>query len=369
MRVLICGGGVIGAATAYYLAKRGAEPVIIERVGIACAASGKSGGFLALDWCDGTPLGPLARRSFELHREFADALPFDYGYRTLGTLSIVAGDHLHTANTPPSGPLHWLAEVASIRGQLGTTKTTAQVHPGQFTQALIDTAAQQGAQIRIGNATGIGLSADGSTATGVFVDDKLIEGDAVIIAMGPWSVLACAWLPLPAVYGLKGHSVVLRPDVAVSAHALFVEYRDSLGAEHAPEVFPRPDGTVYVCGLPGHDNLPIDPRDVQTDAAATETLMAMIAAFAPSLAHGDILAAQACYRPVTTDGLPMLGPVPDVQNVFVATGHNCWGILNAPASGEAMAQLVTEGVSDAVNLKPFDPARLAPGRFRAAAAE
>ena len=69
MRVLICGGGVIGASIAYFLSRRGAEAVVIERTGVACAASGKSGGFLALDWCDGTPLEALARRSFALHAE------------------------------------------------------------------------------------------------------------------------------------------------------------------------------------------------------------------------------------------------------------------------------------------------------------
>ncbi len=67
MRVLIVGGGVIGAAIAYFLSRRGAQAVVIERTDIACAASGKSGGFLALDWCDGAPLEPLAHRSFALH--------------------------------------------------------------------------------------------------------------------------------------------------------------------------------------------------------------------------------------------------------------------------------------------------------------
>ena len=64
MHVVICGGGVIGASVAYFLGRRGVRATVIERTGLACAASGKSGGFLALDWCDGTPLQSLARRSF-----------------------------------------------------------------------------------------------------------------------------------------------------------------------------------------------------------------------------------------------------------------------------------------------------------------
>ena len=83
MRVVICGGGVIGACTAYFLSLRQAEVVVVERTGVACAASGKSGGFLALDWCDGSPLAALGRRSFELHAELAGEFDGRWGYRRL----------------------------------------------------------------------------------------------------------------------------------------------------------------------------------------------------------------------------------------------------------------------------------------------
>ncbi len=77
MRVLIVGGGVIGASIAFRLSMRGAKVTVVERSGIACAASGKAGGFLALDWCDGSPLQHLARRSFALHADLAVALDDD----------------------------------------------------------------------------------------------------------------------------------------------------------------------------------------------------------------------------------------------------------------------------------------------------
>jgi glycine/D-amino acid oxidase-like deaminating enzyme len=62
MRIVICGGGAIGAAIAYFTSRRGARPTVIERDVLAGTASGKSGGFLALDWCRGSALDPLARR-------------------------------------------------------------------------------------------------------------------------------------------------------------------------------------------------------------------------------------------------------------------------------------------------------------------
>src|SRR5216110_1596940 len=88
--VVVCGAGVIGASVAYFLTRRGIAVTVVERSGVACAASGKSGGFLALDWCDGSPLGPLARASFALHAELAQKLPTDYGYRRMDTFMLAA---------------------------------------------------------------------------------------------------------------------------------------------------------------------------------------------------------------------------------------------------------------------------------------
>src|ERR1700740_1845845 len=87
MRVLICGGGVIGACTAYFLARRGVDVIVVERTEVACAASGKAGGFLASDWCTGSPLDSLARRSFVLHAQLAVEIEQDCGYRRMNAYS------------------------------------------------------------------------------------------------------------------------------------------------------------------------------------------------------------------------------------------------------------------------------------------
>jgi glycine/D-amino acid oxidase-like deaminating enzyme len=75
MRVVVCGGGVIGASTAYFLSRRGIDVIVVERTEVAAAASGKAGGFLARDWCAGSPLDALARRSFHLHAACPIKLP------------------------------------------------------------------------------------------------------------------------------------------------------------------------------------------------------------------------------------------------------------------------------------------------------
>jgi glycine/D-amino acid oxidase-like deaminating enzyme len=360
MRVLICGGGVIGTSIAYFLSLRSVEAVVIEGTGVACAASGKSGGFLALDWCDGSPLAPLARRSFELHARLAAEFEGRWGYRRLTTLGLALSARRKLGWSRGAPVPDWVAPDALLQQRLGSMETTAQIDPGAFTSGMMRAAADRGARLQMGRVTGLARSPGSNGVTGVLVDGDLVEGDAVVIAMGPWSVLACEWLPLPAVYGLKGHSLVFRSTGGVSPHALFVDYEAEDGSVDSPEVFPRPDGTTYVCGLSSEAPLPLDPAEVVPDPGACERLRAMTARFAPALAGAEVVAAQACHRPVSRDGLPLIGPVPGIDDAYVATGHSVWGMLNAPATGEAMAELILEGGTGTVDLSAFDPARLSP---------
>jgi glycine/D-amino acid oxidase-like deaminating enzyme len=358
MHVVICGAGVIGTSIAYFLSLRGVDVTVVERASVACAASGKSGGFLALDWCDGSPLEALARRSFELHGSLAEELDADWGYRRLDTMGVLASDTRDFAAYRELPTPDWLGEETAVHGQLGTEASTAQVHPGDFTKAMMAAAEARGANLMIGAVEGVVLNDDGNRASGVLVDGVKLAADAIVIAMGPWSILASQWLPLPGTYGLKGHSFVFRYQPRGRPVALFVEYESERGEVDSPEVFPRTDGTTYVCGARGHDHLPVDPDDIAIEAEPSERLFRQIQRFAPDLAASEILASQACYRPITEDGLPLIGTVPGVEGAYIATGHSVWGILNAPATGEAVAELVMDGKST-LDLAAFAPGRLA----------
>ena len=242
MRVVVVGAGVIGASIAYHLAARGAGVVVLERKAVACAASGKSGGFLALDWCDGTPLMGLARRSFALHAELAQSLDGDWGYRRMTTYAGEVG-RSPVIGTGPG----WISPDVSIAGRIGSTATTAQVDPAAFAVAMMRAAEAKGAELRLGEAEGL-LRCDGDVV-GVLFNGEALEADAVVIAMGPWSILAAKWLPLPPVFGLKGHSLVFQTGTAIPPEALFLEHAEPSGSRLSPEVFPRADGTTYVCGI------------------------------------------------------------------------------------------------------------------------
>lgn len=343
-RIIICGGGAIGAAIAYFLARRGAAPVVVERHEVGGAASGKSGGFLAYDWCRGSALDRLARRSFELHAALAGELDNPWLYQRLRTF---AG---HASGRHP----------ATIAGQIGTPETTAIVEPRAFTRGLLKAAQERGASLVKGAVDELVRGAGGNV-TGVHLEGgETIAGDAVVIAMGPWSVLASRWLALPAVHGVKGHSLVFATGERKLEGALFLEVDDSRGEVLTPEIFPRADGTVWACAISSTPPLPVDPADVAPDAGAHARLEALCRAVVPELGHAAVVARQACFRPLTDDGLPLIGPVPGAPGAYVATGHSVWGMLNAPATGEAMAELLLDGAAKTVDLRRFDPARLEP---------
>ena len=359
MRVAICGAGVIGACTAYFLARRGIEVVVIDRAGVASSASGKAGGFLALDWCAGSPLDALARRSFALHAQLPGEIDGDWGYRRMTAYSgfvVAERDPRRHRHSQPD----WLSDGVIIAGAIGTPDTTAIVHPRAFTTAMMRAAQRYGAVLHDSEVTGLVRRDTGSAVAGVAAGGETVAADAVVIAMGPWSLLAAGWTALPPVFGHRSPSIVYDTGKDVPAEALFLEYQEHDGDAVTVEVFPRAGGDTHVTALSDDVPLPLDPNAVAPEPDTIERLQRIAQRLSPAFRPERIVARQACYRPLTQDGLPLIGKAPHADNVYVATGHNVWGILNAPATGEAMAELIADGAARSTALAAFDPARLRP---------
>lgn len=126
---------------------------VVENTEVAAAASGKAGGFLALDWCVGTPLDPLARRSFQLHADLPQEIADDWGYRPMTAYGGFVVSQSDPRSQKPS-ELDWLSNGVVIASRLSTTESTAIVHPRMFTSAMMRAAQARGAQLRRGRATG-----------------------------------------------------------------------------------------------------------------------------------------------------------------------------------------------------------------------
>eukprot|EP00547_Thalassionema_nitzschioides_P001036 CAMPEP_0194208084 /NCGR_PEP_ID=MMETSP0156-20130528/6636_1 /TAXON_ID=33649 /ORGANISM="Thalassionema nitzschioides, Strain L26-B" /LENGTH=390 /DNA_ID=CAMNT_0038934975 /DNA_START=207 /DNA_END=1377 /DNA_ORIENTATION=- len=367
--VVIVGGGVIGTTTAYYLAEHHEiSSTIIDPSGtIAPAASGKAGGFLALDWNDYSPVGPLARRSFQLHQEIADKLGGDkIQYRRLTCASIRVGPR---AAAKPKGKkleyVEWaqteedFSTVLAAR-PLGDESTIAQVHPKLLCQSLWEVASKSkeeggvGSNLVQGKAVGVEYDEKTEKLVGVRMEgtDTIIEGDAVLFACGPWTANIMT--------GVKYHSVVIPTDQTLSQCVFFSGCGD-------PEVYVRPDNTAYCCGFPDAEvRVQEEPGQEEVRPEAVQRIVDAVKEASGGSLDGDNASLPAksssCYLPTTPDNLPIMGPLLSKDcgggpGCYIATGHSCWGILMGPASGESMAALIATGKSNHVNIDPFDPAR------------
>lgn len=368
-RVVVCGGGIIGVCTAYFLSKKGAAVTLVEQSSIACAASGKAGGFLALDWCDGGPVSSLARASFNLHRSLAEELNGAelYGYRPLTTLSLSVTETTSSSSAQmrrksglnvPS----WVDGPAKSPRTIGTTETTAQVHPQLFTKTLVAKAVEEyGLEVVIGKVENV-EAAEGAVKAVVLVDGRRIEGDAVVLALGPWSGKFPVLRSIFRISGVKAHSIILEPKhpSSISSHALFLSYYPAQGGNPMdPEVYPRPTGEVYICGMSAEAEVPDEAEQIMPVPESIRVLKSVARSVSSQLWEGEarVKAEQACFLPSTDDSVPVIGEVPGLKGCYVATGHSCWGILNGPATGAAVSELVLHGRATIVDLTRFSPCR------------
>ena len=350
--VVIAGAGVMGITTAYYLAKEfGISSTLVDVSGkVAPAASGKAGGFLALDWNDYSSVGPLARRSFELHQELADELGAEkIQYRRLTCAAISVGGNDVSSNRKPEGKklegIEW-AQASSTQGMqtLGDESTIAQVHPKLLCDALLSKTQELTPSTTIvkGKVAGAEIDKDTSTFLGAKLEDgTVISGDALLYACGPWTA--------DIMSGVKYHSVIVPTPDPLSQCVFFSGHGD-------PEVYVRPDKTAYCTGFP---DPPVRVKEQPGQEEVRDDAVSRIQSAVQAASEMDVsqpVMTQACYLPSTPDGAPIMGRLPD-DKTYVCAGHSCWGILMGPASGEAMAHLIAKGSSPRVDLSPFRPSR------------
>ncbi|BGP52424.1 hypothetical protein JCM10450v2_008402 [Rhodotorula kratochvilovae] len=412
--VCIVGGGIIGASSAFFLARLARsrhlqlDITLVEGTAVAAGASGKAGGLLALDW-HGSATASLAALSYALHA--ALAAEFDgaakWGYRQLDTLSVSADFSTPTAGGKAGRQKRlkgadlfpWLDhDVLTASDVLGSKDTTAQVHPEQFTRFLVTAAQELGVRLVYGTVSGLALPSPETDADGQYTlsldpleepapapEDAITSGavpascacpaslsaDQLVLAAGPWtgSLLRTLGLASSAagragsIDGSRAHSVVLRPAAGreLPAQALFTSIKESKG--HAePEIYNRPDGTAYACGPTDSSPLPSRASGVSVSASAVASLLSHVSLLSPShlssAAGVQVEKEQACYLPVGS-GDPVIGRVhgrgEGKRGVYVASGHSCWGICNGPGTGQVMAELLLDGKASSADIARLGP--------------
>ncbi|ROW08758.1 hypothetical protein VPNG_06423 [Cytospora leucostoma] len=283
--------------------------------------------------------------------------------------------------------LDWLDAEYSLAAYegMGTPDDTAQVHPELFTRSMAQLAEDAGVRIITGaRATDINDDDDTGHVRSVSYVGKDKDGlqhlpsTDVVVAAGPWTSRLLPQVPVTA---SRAHSIVIKSPNPLSAYALFTSIalppgfpaptsRDAVTAPPTkqqqvikrmqvvePEIYARPDGTAYACG-PTDDaaDLPLTTAEVEVDRARCEDIARQVGAVSDDLGRdGEVVARQACYLP---QGGPFIGPVPGRKGVYVAAGHTCWGIQNAPGTGKLVSEILLDGAAKSARLGSCDPSRI-----------
>jgi glycine oxidase len=366
--VVIVGGGLIGCAIALELARRGVQPLVVERDRPGRAASWAGAGMLS-------PVGELAqhptfltlaRASLAAYPAFvqdiAGATRRLVEFGVIGKLEIAFNERELTRVHRLTGASGVHALSAAQARQLEPALSDrclggAQLPEDAFVdnralgEALWQAARARGVQFRLGE-TVRALRARAGRVTGVQLNNGNIAAPVVVIAAGAWSeTLQGLPRPLP-VAPVRGQMIALQCTAPL--------FSSILESERC-YMIPRAGGRVLVGATV--EKVGFDSR---LTTSALETLRAAAAELVPELVQAKLAEHWLGFRPGTPDDLPVLGPDPEVEGLFYATGHFRNGILLTPITGTLIADLI-EGQTPDFALEPFAAVRFAGSAPRPAA--
>jgi glycine oxidase len=366
--VLILGGGVIGLTTAYFLAREGARVEVIDKGDLGQESSWAGAGIVP----PGDPSrarGPYARllatssTAFgPFSEELRERTGIDNGYRLCGGIEVTSDpppDELlaewqeQGVRAEPLAPADQRRLEPLLRRDAGRAyhlPDMAQVRNPRHLRALMGACASCGVRLTPG-CPALFLERQGGRVVGLVTGTGRRVADRYLVAAGAWSdalLQPLGWRP--GIHPVRGQIVLLNAGAAPFRRIL---------QEGRRYLVPRPDGRVLVGATEEHVAF-----DRRTTAAAVRELLDFAFLLVPELAQAAVERCWAGLRPGSPDGLPILGRLPDLDNVFVAAGHFRAGIQLSPVTGQVMTEwLLGRGPSLPLDaFRPDRPALRAEGR-------
>jgi D-amino-acid dehydrogenase len=366
--VIVIGGGIVGASAAYHLARCGVHVTLIDQAqpGQATAAGA---GIIAPGTSFKPPAAffPLAFRAVahyeELLAHLADDGESNTGYETVGLLHVAITEE-EAARLPILLQLFEERRAAGVKNldelrlldaqearalfpALGTVQGAIHVAgaarlDGRLMRDALRGAAQfRGARIVVTNHEAT-LVREDKRVTQVLADGQTFSADSVILAAGAWSgqFAETLGITLP-VYPQRGQILHLQGPVEASHWPIVVGF-------HSHYLLTFSDGRV-VAGATREEHAGFD---VRVTASGGREVLSEALRIAPGLADTTLHEIRIGLRPASPDGLPILGSVPQVENVFLATGHGASGLQLGPYSGALVADLALGHRPD-LDLTPF----------------
>jgi glycine/D-amino acid oxidase-like deaminating enzyme len=385
--VVVIGGGVIGTAVTYYLSYLGADVLLLEKGELGSGTSSACDGFVILQSKSPGVHLQLGLASAHLYRNLAAELDWDIEYNPCGGLIVIErSDELPAMKTF----MHKQQSIGLDVGLLscedvrrlepnvaphvaGATYSSldSQVNPLQVVLGFAKAATRQGARLHQGTAA-LSLVRKNGRIEKVVIPGGCIYADSVVLCTGVYTapLLAPLGLELP-LRPRRGQLVVTEPAPPLIRHIfLCARY---IAAKYHPELLAAAEDDALRLGvglaleqtaagtlLVGSTREFVD-WDTTTTLEGVRTVLRHAANIIPALNKLNIIRTFAGLRPYTPDGLPYLGLMPGIDNLYVAVGHEGDGIALAPITGKLMAELVTSGQTS-IPLHEIAPDRFSQGK-------
>ncbi len=369
--VVVIGGGVMGASTAWHLVKRGVKNVVLleKETFFGQGATGRCAGGVRYQFATEINIR-LSQLSLPVLERFAEETGQPADYRPIGYLFVltreedlkrfrhnVALQHRLGVETEwLSGDevrrrLPWMHFPDALGGTFHARDGL--VDPNSVVMGYIGAAQKRGLQA-FTDAPVTGIQTRSGAVTGVETPHGRIATPTVIAAAGPWLA------QVGALAGVEVPVVPLRRQIAVTGPLPDLPAGFPFVIDFAQSLYFHPEGEGLLFGMSNPNETPgldqnVDPEwELTTFEAAVQRL--------PLLEKAGLAAHWAGLYEVTPDAHPIFGRTP-VDGFYLVGGFSGHGFMHGPAAGLLMSEIVLDGAAHSLDVSMLDLARFAENRL------
>jgi sarcosine oxidase subunit beta len=369
--VVIIGGGVMGTSTAYHLAKRGCQDVVlVEKKQLASGSTGLSAGGIRLQFSIEANIR-MSMESLQVFERFAEEFETEIDFRQHGYLFLAtesqdwAEFQANVAVQQRMGvPVRLLspAEIGELAPYLyledlvgGTfCPRDGYADPYSVAMGFAKQARRLGVKI-LQETEALDIKVSEGKVRAVLTNQGEIATPVVVNVAGPWAA------QVGRMVGLELPAVPYRRQVFVTAPFDELPKQTPLIIDFAPSFYFRREGASILMGMSDHEEPP--SFNTNFDLAFLVKVAEKAAHRAPVLDRADFMRGWGGLYSITPDDNPIIGKdVGEVEGFYCAVGFSGHGFQQSPAVGRILADLITSGQTD-FELGPFQLERFETGEF------